>query len=131
MYLLCIRVGSADATLVARDAPDVSTGRVDDVTMGSEAARRESVTLKPSASMKFGNRNTRIAVRTSREIEENVLTGHESFRSWCATCVEGRGGAERHRGEGHKELEDGSKKKGLVVGSQFPMLSNVDTVGSW
>ena len=65
MYLLCLRVGSADATLVTPDAPDVSTGRVDDVTMGSEAARRESVTLQPSASMKFGNRNTGIAVKTS------------------------------------------------------------------
>ena len=65
MYLLCIRVGSADATLVTPDAPDVSTGRVDDVTMGSEAAQRESVTLQPSASMKFGNRNTGIAVKTS------------------------------------------------------------------
>ena len=38
-----------------------------------------------------------------------MLTGRASFRSWCATCVQGRGGAERHPGKGRKELEDRSK----------------------
>ena len=38
-----------------------------------------------------------------------MLTGHASFRSWCAACVQGRGRAERHQEEGRKELEDGSK----------------------
>ena len=38
-----------------------------------------------------------------------MLTGHASFRSRCAACVQGRGRAERHQGEGCKELEDGSK----------------------
>ena len=38
-----------------------------------------------------------------------MLTWHASFRSWCAACVQGRGRAERHQGEGRKELEDGSK----------------------
>ena len=46
---------------------------------------------------------------TSREIEDHVLTGHATFRSWCAACVHGRGRAERHQGEGRKELEYGSK----------------------
>ena len=46
---------------------------------------------------------------TSRKIEDRVLTGHASFRSWCAACVQGRGRAERHQGKGRKELEDGSK----------------------
>ena len=46
---------------------------------------------------------------TSREIEDHVLTGHASFRSWCATCFQGRGRAERHQADGRKELEDGSK----------------------
>ena len=46
---------------------------------------------------------------TSREIEDRVLTGHVTFRSWCAACVQGRGRAERHQGEGRKELEDGSE----------------------
>ena len=46
---------------------------------------------------------------TSKEIEDHVLTGHASFRSWCAACVQGRGRAERHQGDGRKELEDGSK----------------------
>ena len=26
---------------------------------------------------------------TSREIEDHVLTGHASFRLWCAACVQG------------------------------------------
>ena len=34
---------------------------------------------------------------------------HTSFRSWCAACVQGLGRAERHQGEGRKDLEDGSK----------------------
>ena len=46
---------------------------------------------------------------TSREIEDHVLTGHATFRSWCAACVQGRGRAERLQGEGRMELEDGSK----------------------
>ena len=46
---------------------------------------------------------------TSREVVDHVLTGHAIFRSRCAACVQGRGRAERHQGEGHKELEDGSK----------------------
>ena len=44
----------------------------------------------------------------SKEIEDHVLTGHACFRSWCAACVQGRGRADR-KGEGRKELEDGSK----------------------
>ena len=35
---------------------------------------------------------------TSWRIEDHVLTGHASLRSWCAACVEGQ-----------KELDDGSK----------------------
>ena len=46
---------------------------------------------------------------TSREIEDHVLTGHAFFRSWCAACVQGRCRAERRRGDGRKELEDGLK----------------------
>ena len=38
-----------------------------------------------------------------------MLTGHAGFRSWCGACVTGRGRAERHRSDGHKEDEDGSK----------------------
>ena len=46
---------------------------------------------------------------TPREIQDHVLTGHARFRSWCAACVRRRGRADRHRGDGHKEDEDGSK----------------------
>ena len=54
---------------------------------------------------------------TSREIEDHVLTRHANFRSWCAACVQGRGRADGHRGEGHNELEDGSKitRRGITV----------------
>ena len=54
---------------------------------------------------------------TSTEIEDHVLTGHASFPVVCPACVQGRGRAERHRGEGHKELEDGSKipRRGITV----------------
>ena len=38
-----------------------------------------------------------------------MLTVHASFLSWCGACVQGRGRAERHQGNGRKELEDGSK----------------------
>ena len=38
------------------------------------------------------------------------------FRS-CTASEQGQGRAERHRGEGHKELEDGSKipRRGITV----------------
>ena len=40
---------------------------------------------------------------TSLEMKDHLLT---SFRSWCAACVQGRGGPERDQGEGRKEVED-------------------------
>ena len=49
-----------------------------------------------------------------------MLTGHASFRSWGAACVQGRGRAERHQGEGREELEDGSKV--LVVSWDYCFL---------
>ena len=57
---------------------------------------------------------------TSRETEDHVLTGHASFRSWCAACVQGRGRGERDQGEGRKEREDGSKV--LVVSWDYCFL---------
>ena len=44
------------------------------------------------------------------EIEDHVLTGQATVLSWCPACVaHGRRRAERHQGDGRKELEDGSK----------------------
>ena len=44
----------------------------------------------------FSKRHRRCRIRSdSREIQDHVLTGHASFRSWCAACVRGRGRAER------------------------------------
>ena len=61
---------------------------------------------------------------TSREIEDYVLTGHASFRSWCAACFQARGGAERHQGDGRKELEDGSKIQVVSWDHCFPGARN-------
>ena len=72
----------------AEVAPNVSARGAEDVDMGDEVPRRGA---SDAAS---------IGVR--REIEDHVLT-------WCAACVQGRGRAEGHRGDGRKELEDGSK----------------------
>ena len=63
---------------------------------------------------------------TSWEIEDDVLTGHASFRSWCAACVQGCGRAERHQGEGRKELEDGSKVP--VVSLDYCFLGNKNRI---
>ena len=70
------------------EAPNVFARGTDDIDMGDDVAQN---------------------VGTARQTEEHVLTGHASFRSWCAACVQGRGRAERHQGEGRKELEDGLK----------------------
>ena len=79
--------------------------------MGDEVAQRgvsdaESV---GSDELREPRRRNSPSDPTSREIEDHVLTGHAFFRSWCASCVQGRGRAERHRGDGRKMLEDGSK----------------------
>ena len=94
-------------------APNVSARGADDVDIRDEVAQRgvsdaESV---GSDELREPRRRNSPSDPTSREIEDHVLTGHASFRSWCAACVQGRGRAERHQGEGRKELEDGSKVK--------------------
>ena len=60
---------------------------------------------------------------TSREIEHHVQTRHASFRSWCASCVRGRGRAERHKAQGRKELDDGF----LVVGLLFRWKAGIES----
>ena len=42
---------------------------------------------------------------TSREKEEHEDSGHAVSRSWCAACVEGRGGGGQHRIEPLDEEE--------------------------
>ena len=89
----------------------MSVRGADDVDMGDEVAKRvasdgESI---GGDEVREPRRRNSPSDPTSQEIEDHVLTGHSSFRSWCAACVQGRGRAERHQGEGRKELEDGSK----------------------
>ena len=79
-------------------APNVSARGADDVDMDDEVAQRgvsdaESV---GSDELREPRRRNSPSDPTSREIEDRVLTGHASFRSWCAACVQGRGRAERH-----------------------------------
>ena len=92
-------------------APNVSARGADDVDKGDEVAQRGASDAESVVGdeLREPRRRNSLSDPTSQEIEDHVLTGHSSFRSWCAACVQGRGRAERHQGEGHKELEDGSK----------------------
>ena len=93
-------------------APNVSARGADDVDMGDEMAQRgfsDAESVGRDELREPRRRRTAHQIQRVREIEDHVLTGHASFRSWCAACVQGRGRAERHQGEGRKELEDGSK----------------------
>ena len=92
-------------------APNVSARGADGVDMGDEVAQRgvsDAESVKGDEPREPWRRNSP-SDPMSREIEDHVLTGHASFRSRCVACVTGRGRAERHQGEGRKELEDGSK----------------------
>ena len=77
---------------------------------------------------------------TSREVEDHVLTGHESFRSWCAACVQGRGRAERHQREGTRSLRMGRRSqsgRGIILSLEPGIESvkrrwdRVEIVRSW
>ena len=107
---------------MALDAPNVSARLTDDIYMGDEVAQRgvsdaESI---GGDEVREPRRRNSPSDPTSREIEDHVLTGHASFRTWCAACVQERGRAERHRVDGPKELEDGSKV--LVVSWDYCFL---------
>ena len=91
------------------EAPNVSARGADDFDMGDEVAQRGASDAESIDEVREPRRRNSPSDPTSREIEDHVLTGHACFRSWCAACVQGRGRAERHHGEGCKELEDGSK----------------------
>ena len=96
---------------VALEAPNVSARRADDIDMGDEVAQRSvsDAEFVDGDEVREPRRRNSPSDPTSNEIEDHVLTGHASFRSWCAACVQGRGRAERHQGDGRKELENGSK----------------------
>ena len=95
------------------EVPNVSARGADDVDMGDEVAQRgvsDAVSVGCDEVREPRRRNSP-SDPTSRELEDHVLTGHACFRSWCAAYVQGRGRAERHQGDGSKELEDGSDSK--------------------
>ena len=99
--------------VVAPEAPNLSAKREDDDNMGGEVAQRdisdaESISGDEIQAPQHRNSPSDLP---SREIEHHVLTGHASFRSWCAACVQGRerGQAEGHREESHEEVEQLSK----------------------
>ena len=88
-------------------APNVSARGADDVDRGDEVAQRgvsDAESVGGNELRELRRRNSP-SDPTSWEIEDRVLTGHASFRSWCAACVQGRGRAERHQGEGRKYAE--------------------------
>ena len=89
----------------------MSARRADDIDMGDEVTQRSvsDAEFVDGDEVREPRRQNSPSDPTSKEIEDHVLTGHASFRSWCAACVQGRGRAERHQGDGRKELEDGSK----------------------
>ena len=91
----------------------MSARGADDVDIGDEVAQRGASDAESIGGdeVREPRRRNSPSHPTSREIEDHVLTGHANFRSWCAACVQGRGRAERHQGEGpgRKEFEDGSK----------------------
>ena len=93
------------------EAPNVSARGADDVDIGDEVAQRgvNDAEAIEGDEVREPRRRNSPSDPMSREIEDHVLTGHASFRSWCAACVQGRGRAERHQGEGRKELADGLK----------------------
>ena len=101
-------------------APNVSARGADDDDMGDEVAQRgaSDAEFVGCDELREPRRRNRRTDPTSWEIDDHVLTENASFRSWCAACVQGRGRAERHQGEGRKELEDGSKVP--VVGLLLP-----------
>ena len=90
-------------------APEVApNGSVD---MGDEVAQRGASDAESIGGddVREPRRRKSLSDPTSREIEDHVLKGHAAFRSRCAACFQGRGRAERHQGDGRRELEDGSK----------------------
>ena len=82
-------------------APNVSARGADDVDMGDEVAQRgvsdaESV---GGDELRESRRRNSPSDPTSREIEDHVLTGHASFRSWlCSLCPRAWSSRETRRG---------------------------------
>ena len=83
-------------------APNVSARGADDVDIGDEVAQRGASDAESIGGdeVREPRRRNSPSHPTSREIEDRVLTGHATFRSWCAARVQGRSRAERHQGEG-------------------------------
>ena len=96
---------------MAPKAPNVSAREADDAHMGDVVAQRDVSDAESISGdeIRQPRRRNSPSDPTSREIEDHVLTRQTSFQSWCAVCVQGRDWAERHQGEGRKELGDGSK----------------------
>ena len=92
-------------------APNVSAREADDVNMGDDVAQSgisDAESIGGNEGREPRRRNSP-SDPMSREIEDNMLTGHASSWSWCVACVEVRGRAERHQAHGHKRLDDRSK----------------------
>ena len=72
-------------------APNVFARGTGDIDMGDEVAQRgfsDAESIEVDEVQEPRRRNSP-SDPTSRQFEEHVLTGHASFRSWCAACVPG------------------------------------------
>ena len=98
---------------VALEAPNMSARRADDIDIGDEVTQRSvsDAEFVDGDEVREPRRRNSPSDPTSKEIEDHVLTGHASFRSWCAACVQGRGRAERHQGDGRKDCFLGTKNR--------------------
>ena len=114
----------ADVPGVAPEgAPNVCARGADDANTGDEVAQRDISDAESISGDEIRDPRRRNSSRIRRvEIEDHVLTGHASFRSWCASCMQGRGRAGRHQWKGPKE-HDGS----LVVGLPFLWKSGIES----
>ena len=77
----------------AREAPNASTREMDDADGGGEVSQRDTDDVESISDGEARETRHRSSPSdpTPREIQDHVLTGHASFRSWCAVCVKGRG----------------------------------------
>ena len=95
----------------------MSARGADDVDMGDEVAQTgvsdaESI---EGDEVRGPRRRNCLSDPTSREIEDHVLTGHASFRSWCAACVQGRGRGREKAARSVKMVRRSSLCRGITV----------------
>ena len=103
-------------------APNVSARGADDVDMGDAVAQRgfSDAEFVGSDELREPRRRNSPSDPTSREIEDHVLTGQASFRSWlCSLCQRAWSSREAPRGRPQRARGwlEGPRR---IVGLLFP-----------